>query len=415
MSEKISRRKFISLGTAAAAGITLTMPAFSSGFQKKSTGDTLNLGIIGIGDRGEWMVYILKNIPGIHVTACCDILPGHLEAGLKQAESGAKGYKDYRKMLENKDLDGIIIATPLHLHFQMAKDALDADKHVFCEKTMTYNIEQALLLEKAVKSSGKIFQVGYQTRSNPLFAEIHEMINNGYLGALTHVRCNYHRNGDWRRPVPDPSLERLINWRMYREYSGGLMAELCSHHIDITNWMMDSHPLRVVGIGGIDYWKDDRETFDNVNTVYEYPNGVKAIFTSITTNAHYGVSLQYMGTKGTIEISAEEGQKARFYPEQKFIESEANPDSAAGVYAVTAATYQVWKKGKGTEIKVDNQPEGDEETTGLAFKHFADCIRNNKTPVSNAKTGRRAAIAVHMGINAMRNGTIEHWQQGYGS
>ncbi|MFZ0391908.1 MAG: Gfo/Idh/MocA family oxidoreductase [Calditrichia bacterium] len=408
----MNRRKFISLSTAAAAGLTLGMP----GFARKANGsaaDALNLGIIGTGDRGEWIVYILKDIPGIRVTACCDILPAHLAGGLKQAEPGAKGYEEYRKMLENKDLDGIIVATPLHLHYQMARDALEAGKHVFCEKTMTYSIPQALELETVAKSSGKTFQVGYQTRANPLFHEIHGMINRGYLGEVTHVRCNYHRNGDWRRPVPDPSLERLINWRMYREYSGGLMAELCSHHIDIANWMLDSHPLKVTGFGGIDYWKDGRETFDNVNTVYEYPDGIKAIFTSITTNAHYGVSLQYMGTMGTIEINAEEGQKARFYPEQKYVESEANPDSSGGAYAVTAATYQAWKKGEGTEIKVEDQPHGDEETTALAFLHFADCIRNNRMPDSNAETGRRAAVAVHMGIQAMRNGTIEHWKPEY--
>ncbi|MEJ2637821.1 MAG: Gfo/Idh/MocA family oxidoreductase [Calditrichia bacterium] len=415
MSRKISRRKFISTSTAAAAGLTLGMSTLSLGAQKKSSADALNLGIIGTGDRGEWLVYILKTVPDIRVTACCDILPDHLAAGLKQAEPGAASYTDYRKLLENKDLDGVIIATPLHLHFQMAKDALDAGKHVFLEKTMTYSIEQALDLENIAKSSGKIFQVGYQTRSNPLFVEIHEMIQSGYLGQLTHIRCNYHRNGDWRRPVPDPSLERIINWRMYREYSGGLMAELCSHHIDIANWMLDAHPLKVVGIGGLDYWKDGRDIFDNVSTVYEYPGGVKAIFSSITTNAHYGVSLQYMGTRGVIEINSEEGQKARFYPEQKLIQSEAKPDSSGGAYAVTAATYQAWKKGEGSEITVENQPKGDEETTPMAFIHFADCIRNNKTPISNAETGRRAAVAVHMGIHAMRNGTIENWKEEYRS
>ncbi len=409
MKKNISRRKFIGMSAAATAGLTLGIPALTRGDKKIAANDKLNIGVIGTGDRGEWEVYILKDLPGMQVTACCDILPLHLENGLKEAPA-AKGYKDYRQLLDDKQVDAVIIATPLNLHYQMAMDALDAGKHIFCEKTMTYNIEQALDLEKAVKKSGKIFQVGYQTRSNPLFEEIREMIQSNYCGQITHIRCNYHRNGDWRREVPEPGLERLINWRMYWEYSGGLMAELCSHHIDIANWMLDSHPLKVTGFGGIDYWKDGRETFDNVNTVYEYPNGVKAIFTSITTNAHYGISLQYMGTLGTIEINNEEGQKARFYAEKSLTEKEANPQSNESVYAITGATYQAWKKGEGTEITVENQPAGDKETTGLAFLHFADCIRNNKLPVSNVESGRRAAIAVHLGNKAMREGTIEKWQ-----
>jgi predicted dehydrogenase len=404
MSEKISRRKFISTSTAAAAGLTLSMSKLSFGAQKNSAGDTLNLGVIGTGDRGEWEVWLLGTLPNMRVTACCDILPDHLQAGLKHAAPGAKGYEDYRKMLEDNTLDGIVIATPLHLHFQMAKDCLDAGKHVYLEKTMTYSIEQALALEDIATASGKVFQVGYQARLNPLYAEIYGMIKNGYLGQLTHIRCTYNRNGDWRRPVPDP---------MYRVYSGGLMAELCSHHIDIANWMLGAHPLKVTGIGGLDYWKDGRGIFDNVNTVYAYPNGVKATFTALTTNAHYGVSLQYMGTKGTIAIGSEEGQTARFYPEQKIMEGEVSPDSSGGAYAVTAATYQAWKKGEGTEVKVENQPKSDDTTTGNAFRHFADCIRNNKTPDSNAETGRRAAVAVHMGIHAMRRGTIEEWKPEY--
>ncbi len=411
----MNRRKFIKLSGLSTAGLTLGMPVVSRSIQNKSHNNLINIGIIGTGDRGEWIVYLAKSVPDIRITACCDILPSHLENGLKQAIKGAQGYSDYRKLLENKDLDAVIIATPLHLHYQMAVDALDAGKHVFCEKTMTYNIEQAIDLEQKVIGTDLIFQVGYQTRNNPLIQSIRRMIQNEYCGRLTHVRCNYHRNGNWRRPVPDPDLENLINWRMYWEYSGGLMAELCSHHIDLTNWMLDSHPLKATGFGGVDYWKDGRETFDNVNTVYEYPSGVKAIFTSITTNAHYDISLQFMGTLGTIEINNEEGQQAKFYAETKLLERQIEAEESEGIYGVTAATYQAWKKGEGTPIKVENQPKGDEETTGLALRHFAECIQNDLIPVSNVKSGRQSAIAVHMANKAMRESTIEYWQKSYGN
>lgn len=411
----MNRRKFIKLSGLSTAGLTLGMPVVSGSIRSKSSNNLINIGMIGTGDRGEWIVYLAKSVPNIRITACCDILPSHLENGLKQATKGAQGYSDYRELLDNKNLDAVIIATPLHLHYRMAVDALDAGKHVFCEKTMTYNIKQAIDLEQKVIGTDLVFQVGYQTRNNPLIQRIRQMIQNKYCGRLTHVRCNYHRNGNWRRPVPDPDLEHLINWRMYWEYSGGLMAELCSHHIDLTNWMLDSHPLKVTGFGGVDYWKDGRETFDNVNTVYEYPEGVKAIFTSITTNAHYAISLQFMGTLGTIEINKEEGQQAKFYPETKLLESQMEAVESEGIYGVTAATYQAWKKGEGTPIKIENQPKGDKETTGMALKHFAECIHNEQIPVSNVRSGRQSAIAVHMANKAMREGTIEYWQKSYGN
>ena len=411
----MNRRKFIKLSGLSTAGLTLGMPVVSRSIHNKSSNNLINIGIIGTGDRGDWIVYLAKSVPDIRITACCDILPSHLENGLKEATKGAHGYSDYRKLLDNKDLDAVIIATPLHLHYRMAVDTLDAGKHVFCEKTMTYNIEQAIDLEQKVIGTDLIFQVGYQTRNNPLIQSIKQMIQNEYCGRLTHVRCNYHRNGNWRRPVPDPDLENLINWRMYWKYSGGLMAELCSHHIDLTNWMLDSHPLKVTGFGGVDYWKDGRETFDNVNTVYEYPNGVKAMFTSITTNAHYDISLQFMGTLGTIEINNEEGQQAKFYAETKLLERQIEAEESEGIYGVTAATYQAWKKGEGTPIKVENQPKGDEETTGLALRHFAECIQNEQIPVSNVRSGRQSSIAVHMANKAMRESTIEYWHKSYGN
>jgi predicted dehydrogenase len=138
-----------------------------------------------------------------------------------------------------------------------------------------------------------------------------EMIRNGALGKITFVRAQWHRNSSWRRPVADPKLERLINWRMYKESSGGLMAELASHQIDVANWAIGDTPTAVLGTGGIDYWKDGRETNDNVQAIFEYPGGQKAVFTCILSNAHYGFSEQIMGDQGTIEITIGKGMYFR--------------------------------------------------------------------------------------------------------
>ncbi|NIT55070.1 MAG: Gfo/Idh/MocA family oxidoreductase [Aliifodinibius sp.] len=120
MKQKISRRKFIKMSAAAAAtGMTMGITNLS-GNLRASPKEIVNIGIIGTGDRGEWEAYILKDLLGMKVIACCDILPEHLQNGLREASKGAKGYEDYRKLLEDKDIDAVIIATPLHLHYQMA-------------------------------------------------------------------------------------------------------------------------------------------------------------------------------------------------------------------------------------------------------------------------------------------------------
>ncbi len=410
MSENMKRREFIKVGTALTAGIPLGLAASNLNIQPSGKNDTIRLGIVGTGDRGEWECYILKETPGIDVVACCDILPKHLENGLKQAVKGAKGYENYKELLEQKDINAVLIATPQHLHYQMVLDTLDAGKHIICEKTMTSNTEQALLLSKAVKDTKYVFQDGYQWQSSPLFNKIHQMVNDGDCGQITHIRCNYNRNTDWRTKVEDPKLERLLNWRMYREYSGGLMAELCSHHINIVNWMLGSLPEKISGFGGIDYWKDGRETYDNVNTIFEYPGGVKAIFQAITTNAYENVSIVIMGTEGTITIEKEEGQVAHFYSERAKVEEELSEEELKSVDTITSATKRAWARGEPIPIVVENNTKDDLETTRAMFLDFADCVLNNKMPRSNVDNGRDVAIAVDLAIKAMENGTIEFWK-----
>lgn len=413
MSSNINRRKFIQLGAAVTAAIPFTMSMGSINNNLESSEESIRIGVIGTGNRGEWECYILKQTPGIKVVARCDIIPAHLQNGLNEAEIGAKGYSDYRKMLEQKDIDAVLIATPQHLHYQMAIDAINADKHVICEKTLTLNTEDALILSKRVKSSKKVFQVGYQWQSSLLFNKIHQMVQDGKCGKITHIRCNYNRNTDWRRKTEDQKLERLLNWRMYREYSGGLMAELCSHHINIVNWILDSLPIKIMGMGGIDYYRDGRETYDNVNTIFEYPGGTKASFQAITTNAFESTTIVIMGTEGSIVIEKEEGQIAHYYSEPSKVKSVLSDDELQKIDAISSATRKAWARNEPIPITVENNTIDDLETTRAMFIDFVDCVKNNKTPISNIDNGRNAAIAVDLANKAMDNNQVEYWKAEY--
>lgn len=365
----------------------------------------VSVGVIGTGSRGNWLIKIMNDIPGLKVVACCDTLPFHLERGIELAGKNVSSFKNYKAMLDRQDIEAIIIATPLSEHYQMAIDAMDAGKHVYCEKTLTYSIEEAIKLREKVKATPElVFQVGFQYRYQPLLQQIKEGIDKDYYGTITHIETHYNRNHNWRRPVPDPQYERAINWRMYSEFSGGLMAELCSHQIDITNFLLDGHFQKVTGFGGIDYWKDGRETFDNVFSVFEYPRGVKVSYHSITTNAFEDFNIKIYGTKATVLYKGEEDQEGFIYPEGKIIE-----EMQYSVDAVTGATLKRLKAGEPIPFAVQGLSRGDYGISSAALNHFIKCIRKGDKPISNIDYGFNAAVAVHKANKAMRDGTIEYW------
>jgi len=394
-----SRRRFLYAGAAALSGAMLASALPVLG---QPAAAPLKIGIIGTGNRGSGIARLLKKMPELELIACCDVIPAHLQHGMSLASKGAKAYTDYRQLLNDKKVEAVIIATPLHLHYPIAKDALEAGKHVYLEKTMTYDIPQALQLAAQVKKSGLVLQVGHQYRYYDLYHRVKEVIGKGWLGKVTHFECQYHRNSDWRNPVPDPSMERVINWRMYREYSGGLVAELCGHQIDIVNYILDNHPLRVVGMGGIDYWKDGRETWDNVRMVFDYPGGVKSSVSSILSNAYKGYAIRVLGSLGTLEIQRDKA----------FIYREEGKKELGTVDGVTGAT-KTDQTGEGVPLKfgVPGQPQL--EPTASAMLAFAESIRKNIPPASSAETGKIAAIAVHMANKAIETGVSQSWESAY--
>jgi len=401
MNEFISRRKFITSGTLALSSLAMVdMPAFASIISKENK---VRVALVGVGQRGLGLANLLKKTAGTELIACCDIVDKNLQNGIAVAAPKAKAYKDFHSLLKNKDVDAVIIATPLNLHYQMVMDALSAGKHVYVEKTMTYDIPQAVALVNRMKTSKLVLQVGHQYRYYAMYHKIKEMISNNWLGTVTAFESQYNRNSDWRRPVSDPKLERQVNWRMYKEYSGGLLAELCAHQIDVVNWMLDDHPIKVTGLGGINHWKDGRETYDHVHTIYEYQKGIKSNVTSILSNEHNGYAMRILGTKASIVI---EREKAFIYPEKTL-------KNYGTVDGVTGATIESIKKGQGMPIEYISQDGLNLDPTAYALLDFADCIRNNKKPFSNVETGRDAAIAVHMGNQTIDTGNVQFWKPEY--
>lgn len=390
----MKRREFVIKGSLASLAVATSSSVLGNLNPFNGSNDVVNIGVIGTGSRGGGLTPIINKIKNLNVAACCDILPFRLEEGLSAATGKVKGYSDYRELLDNKDIDAVLIATPFNTHSQIAKDALNAGKHVYGEKTMAKGYQGIRDLLVQSKASTKIFQTGHQYHSSRLYTHVVDLIKNGKIGKITAFECQWNRNGNWRRPVPSPELEKAINWRMYREYSGGLVAELCSHQIDFANWVMDTTPEKVIGVGGIDYWKDGRETYDNIHLIYSYSNGVKAKFTCLTSNSKDDYQIKVMGDKGTIILDY---VNAWFYPEGNYEKEIGNVDGVSG------ATIQ-WDKNKGYPIEVEHI-----DPSKQALLDFRDSILTNTTPKSNVITGARTAICVQMGLDAMYNNEIVKW------
>ncbi len=391
----MDRRNFlIKSGVASAALITSTS-VFGNVGLKLNTKKTINIGIIGTGNRGSGLIPFINEIENLNVYACCDVLPFRLENGLSRTKSKAKGYSNYKDLLNNEAIDAVLIATPFNTHSQIAIEAIQAGKHVYCEKTLAKGYDGIRDLVSKVKESDVIFQTGHQYHSSRLYTHVVDLIKDGKVGNISAFECQWNRHGNWRRSLPDPSLEKQINWRMYKEYSGGLLAELCSHQIDFVNTILEENPLQVMGTGGVDYWKDGRETYDNIHLIYNYPSGIQAKFTCLTTNAKEGYQIKVMGDKGTIIITTD---SAKFFPEGK---KNKTPTKKQDVDGVSGATWEGNDSDYYEPINISHK-----DPSKQALSDFRDSIMDNKEPISNVVTGAKAAICVQMGLDAMYNNKI---------
>jgi predicted dehydrogenase len=307
---QLGRRNFIK----AAA----TLPLAGALTWKASGMQPLRAALIGPGSQGRLLIEN-ANPDVLRIVAVADVFPPNLQKGLEIArrlhDPHAEGYSDYRQALERGDIDAVIVAVPLWMHARVTLDALAAGKHVLVEKMMAYTEGECRQMIEAAGRGRVNLQVGHQRSYNPLYHEARELLQSGAIGEVYHVRAVWHRNANWRRPVPaepfDPSpfgypdLEHLVNWRMYRKFSQGLLSELTCHQVHAVNWLTGKTPTSVMGTGGVQRFQDGREVPDHIYAIFEYPGNLTMSYSTILSNAYDNYYEQFMGTKGTIILAGE--------------------------------------------------------------------------------------------------------------
>lgn len=402
----LSRRDFLkgSVVTAAALGISSVGVFSSAGAAAIGPNDVVNAAIIGTGSQGSYLLGRAVKVPNVKWTTVCDIYAPNLKHGLDIAK-GATGCSDWKQVIEDKSIQAVIIATPITLHAPMAIAALKAGKHVFCEKMMAYSIADAKKMGQTAQQMGKKLQIGHQRCYDPNYQHACKMIKDGVIGQITHVRAQWNRNASWRRPVPKDSTDQFVNWRLYRKLSQGLMAELGSHQINVVNWMVGQTPSAVMGSGGINYWKDGREVYDNVQVIFEYPNGVRFTYQSLTTNQFDGATEQIMGDKGTVILSP---GKAMLYKEPKaeelVWESMAHKDTSGGKTGIVLDAQKsprlLKAAAEGTAL-AGAAPAAKKDDYLLELEDFFVSIRDGHEPLCSPQIALDTCVAAIKANEAM--------------
>src|SRR5437016_1151584 len=294
----VDRRTFL-IGSALAAQAAGADPAVGTA-------------MVGIGNRGSFLLQGVLRQPNAKVLALCDIKPDRLDkAATAAARDNPATYADWRKIIDRKDVAAVYIATPPDLHSEMAVAALQAGKHVYCEKPIGITPAQVRAVIEAAKKSNKVFVPGQQLRSIREYVEAVRKIREGIIGDVIMVKAQRHATAD----LPHDGTSG--DWYFDVARSGGYLIEQSVHNLDLCNWVIGAHPLRACGFGGILMYKNDppgRTIFDCGSLTYEYPNGVK---TSFTQNVFHPRGMpngnQYVyvyGTKGAVDLMS----TATMYP-----------------------------------------------------------------------------------------------------
>jgi predicted dehydrogenase len=420
----MKRRQFlhrVALGSmAAAAGARRRARAFSAN-------DEVQVALIGCGTRGMHVARQMRQAPGVRFVAVCDVYDSNAARAKSWAGEGCESYRDFRRVLDRKDINAVLVATPDHWHAIPTILACQAGKDVYVEKPLAHNIREGRAMVEAARQHNRIVQTGTQHRSAPHYAEAARIIQNGEIGPVHFVRIwnftNQFPNGFGRKPdlsppegldwdfylgpapaVPFNRSRFLGTFRWFWDYAGGLITDFGTHRFDSLHQVMGVDAPRAVTAMGSRFELDDgRETPDVLQATYEYPTFILS-YEACNLNAHgtggrtpgkryyrargkddrpHGEA--FYGTKGTLfcdRIGFE------IYPEM-----EPGPRPSQG----------------SPNFRVERKEAAGEDATAEHAAGFIECMRSRAKPAADVEIGHRSTIVPHLGNIAYRTGRKIRW------
>jgi predicted dehydrogenase len=408
-----SRRLF--LGAMTAASYSRIMGA----------NERVRVGFIGCGLIGLRHISDFKKLPGADLVAVSDIYDARIDRGKSDCGgANVKGYKDFRKMLDDKDVDAVVISTPDHWHALQTIMACAAGKDVYVEKPMTLFVREGRWMTTAARRYQRVVLVGTQGRSGPHMKEVLPAIRNGDLGKIVSVRIGSFRNimpGFGRPPASDPppglnydmwlgpapkkpyTLHRcLYHFRWFWDYSGGQMTNLGAHDIDFVHYIMQvKGPTAVYSSGGRFALDDDGETPDTQDAILDYPGFTVVVSLREASAGRQRGGTEFFGTNGSMSVGRggyEIFPDMRVAPERQ-IPPWSNPPGHPQAIDMKAEPRTQARKG--------GEPRG--EPMGVHAQHFLDCIKSRQRPVADVEDGHQVATACHLANLSMKLGRKLRW------
>ncbi|MFG0285929.1 MAG: Gfo/Idh/MocA family protein [Phycisphaerales bacterium JB039] len=302
----LNRRTFIAQSAGALSAVALT-PSLASAW-RMPRGAALSVGVIGVGRQGRQILSELEKIDGVTLAAICDIDPSRLDSGQRRAQ-GARAFADHRALLDDPDIDAVIIATPTHTHREVAVDAISAGRHIYCEAPLAHTIEDCRAIASTARASAKVFQAGFQGRSNPVYNLARSFYRSDSVRDLVQMRAVHARKTSWRIPSPDPDRERALNWRLDPAVSLGLAGEWGAQQFDVFHWFTGNFPTRIRAGGFIANPdnRDGREIPDTIHATLEFPGGPTLVYQATLASSYEDEYELLCGTFATIKLAWSHG------------------------------------------------------------------------------------------------------------
>ena len=430
----MNRRNFISSTAAGMLGVSTSAKSYAA---MAGANDRIVMGFIGLGGMGRYNLKDFLQMNDVTVAAVCDVWGLNSGRALKMTESQPSGkareFSDFRKLLEMKDIDAVLVATPDHWHALPTIQACEAGKDVYVEKPLAHNIYEGRRMVDVARKNNRVVQMGTQQRSGKHYAEISQLIRDGRIGNISRIAA-WNYNNESPRGIgnpPDGDPPTGLNWDMYLgaapkvpfnpnrfvlnfrwfwDYAGGMMTDWGVHHIDTVHMAMGVKAPNAVSSSGRKYvLKDNRQTPDTLEVTYEYPHFILTYSNRFLNNRSaqgrvYGI--EFYGTDGTLFVDR---AGYEITPETRKIDEEPVPPYLKKL-KTDENPPQSWEKerfvGLGRTQLV--QGEGSEQHI-FHVRNFLDCVKSRQRPVSDVEEGHRSTTAAHLGNISFHTGRKIYW------
>jgi predicted dehydrogenase len=440
----LTRRNFMRLGAGSVAAgavikTTLLEPAKLWGAGRAiAASDRVRFASIGTGTRGCELLTASLDVPGVECVAACDLYDSRHEAAQEALQKQVPVTRNYKEILDRKDVDAVIVAVPDHQHRRIFVDACAAGKDVYCEKPMSHSVEDGFAMVDAAHKFNRITQIGSQRVSSIVYAKARELFAAGALGEVFYIEGSSDRNspsGAWVYPIPADASEQTIDWneflvgapkrsfdaarffrwRCFSDYGEGLAGDLFVHLLSGIYFISGTNeaPQRARSTGGLFRWKDGRDFPDLIETLYDYPKFRVALRCNL--NNAGGEPIRFYGTKGTMEII---NQTLTFTPQD--ITPKPETYSVKGWPMRLRKQYQAqWESEhpkpapndyQAFEAETFTAPPGYSDVSAHQAVFF-EAIRTRKPVTENEVFGNHAAIGCHLANYSYFKNTTATWDE----